>query len=301
MRKAFAIALAVLLWGSCANAAEPAIHIEDTTLFYQVYDAASGHPTAGQLQHDYIDKGTDGLRRFLDQRHTTAARIEKAISDQPQIYVGARKCLAALPNVRIRVSAALAKLGRLYPAAKFPPITIAVGRGKPVAIADETGVMIGLEALCGVTWMNPNIENRFTYVIAHEYMHVQQALASPAFYGKEKPTVLEESLIEGAAEFMGKLTSGGASYEYFPAMTKGREKQIETAFAADEDDTNLSKWLYNGTIDKPNDLGYWVGSRIVKSYYDHAANKRAAIRDIIEMKDAHAFLAKSGWQPGMIF
>ncbi len=298
MRIILAAVFALLMWDGCASAASPAIHIEDTTLFYQVYDAASGHPTADQLQHAYIDKGTDGLRRFLNQRRTTAARIEQAISGHPQIYADARKCLSALPEVRIRVSAALAKLGRLYPAAKFPPITIAVGRGKPVAIADEAGVMIGLEALCGVTWMNPNIENRFTYVIAHEYAHVQQAFASPVFYGNEKPTVLEESLIEGAAEFMGKLTSGGVSYGYFPAMTKGREKQIETAFAVDEDDTNLSKWLYNGTIDKPNDLGYWVGSRIVKSYYDHAADKRAAIRDIIEMKDAHAFLAKSGWQPG---
>jgi uncharacterized protein YjaZ len=195
----------------------------------------------------------------------------------------------------------LAKLARLYPAAKFPPITIAVGRGKPVAIADGTGVMIGLEALCGVTWMNANIADRFTYVIAHEYTHVQQALASPALYSKDKPTVLEESLIEGAAEFMGKMTSGGVSYGYFPPMVKGREKEIETAFAADEDNTDLSKWLYNGTIDKPNDLGYWVGSRIVKAYYDRAPDKRAAIRDIIEMKDAHEFLAKSGWKPGMTF
>lgn len=299
--RSLVVALTMLVWSGCAYAASPVVHTEDVTLFYRVYDAAGGHPTADQLQHAYIDKGTDGLRRFLAQRRTTAARIEQEISSHPQIYADAKTCLSALPNVRIRVGAALAKLGRLYPAAKFPPITIAVGRGKPVAIADETGVMIGLESLCGVTWMSANIEDRFTYVIAHEYTHVQQALASPAFYGNEKPTVLEESLIEGAAEFMGQMTSGGLSYGYFPAMTHGREKEIETAFVADEDSTDLSKWLYNGTLDKPNDLGYWVGSRIVKAYYDHAADKRVAIRDIIEMKDAHAFLARSGWKPGMTF
>ena len=39
------------------------------------------------------------------------------------------------------------------------------------------------------------------------------------------------------------------------------------------------------------DLGYWVGYRIVKSYYQHAADKRRAIRDILEMSDPKAFLA----------
>ena len=39
----------------------PAIHIEDVDRFYKVYDAAGGHPTAEQLQHDYIDPGSDGL------------------------------------------------------------------------------------------------------------------------------------------------------------------------------------------------------------------------------------------------
>jgi uncharacterized protein YjaZ len=82
-------------------------------------------------------------------------------------------------------------------------------------------------------------------------------------------------------------------------MTRGREAEIETAFVADEDKTDLSKWLYNGTLTKPGDLGYWVGYRIAKSYYQHATDKRHALRDILEMSDAKAFLARSGWRPGM--
>jgi len=298
--RSLVVALTMLVWSGGAHAASPAIHTEDVTLFYQVYDAAGGHPTADQIQHDYIDKGSDGLRSFLKQRRTTAARIVQAIADHPQIYADARKCLAVLPRAKTRVSAALSKLGSLYPEAKFPPVTVAIGRGKPVAIADETGVMVGLESLCAVSWMSADLENRVTYVIAHEYTHVQQALASPAFYNIDKPTVLDAAIIEGAAEFMGILTSGGTSYAYFAKATAGREKQIETAFVPDEDKTELSAWFFNGTLEKPGDMGYWVGRRIVQSYYEHATDKRAAIRDIIEIKDAHAFLTKSGWYPGIV-
>jgi uncharacterized protein YjaZ len=78
-----------------------------------------------------------------------------------------------------------------------------------------------------------------------------------------------------------------------------REKEIETAFVADEDKTELSEWLNNGTPDKPGDLGYWVGYRIVKSYYQHATDKHRALREIFEMNDPKAFLGKSGWYPGI--
>jgi uncharacterized protein YjaZ len=118
-------------------------------------------------------------------------------------------------------------------------------------------------------------------------------------YDREKPTVLEESLIEGAAEFVGEMISGGIAYPEFKSREKGREKEIETAFVRDEDKTDLSAWLYNGTLTRPGDLGYWVGYRIVKSYYEHARDKHRALREILGMDDAKAFLAQSRWHPGM--
>jgi hypothetical protein len=42
-----------------------------------------------------------------------------------------------------------------------------------------------------------------------------------------------------------------------------------------------------------------IGYRIVKSYYEHSAYKRAAIRQILQVTDPRAFLAKSGWYPGI--
>jgi hypothetical protein len=42
-----------------------------------------------------------------------------------------------------------------------------------------------------------------------------------------------------------------------------------------------------------------VGYRIVKSYYEHAPDKGRALCDILGMRDPKAFLAGSGWYPGI--
>ncbi len=259
------------------------IHTEDVTRFYAVYDAAGGHPTAEQLQHDYIDPGSEGLHQLARLREVTGARMAAALAAHPQMYAAARRCTVVLPRVRTRVEAALHELGHRYPQAQFPPVTIAVGRGKPVGVGSaRTGLQIGLEALCATNWLNPNLEDRFVRVIVHEYAHVQQF---PALNDDPHPTVLEASLIEGGAEFTAELLCGERGYSQFSEQTRGREKEIETAFVADEDETNLSKWLYNSTLERPGDLGYWVGYRIVKSYYRHAADKRQAFREILELTD----------------
>jgi len=276
----------------------PEIRIADVDRFYALYDATGGKPNASQLQA-YIDEGSEGFRTFAKMRNTTGERIAQAMEKQPEVFAQAKQCAAALPAVRTRLASALRRLKKLYPEASLPPVTIAVGRAKPVGTADTTGVMIGLEALCAADLMNTAIEDRFVYVIAHEYVHVQQARFR-AESGEE--SVLLASLIEGGAEFVGELTSGSISNKQLPPLVRGREKQFEAAFLVDADKlAQGSAWLYNhpGTAEHPADLGYWIGYRITKSYYRKAKDKRQALRDIIELRDPKALLAKSGWTPGM--
>lgn len=293
----FAAALASSAAPALAAPPAPKIVTADVTRFYQVYDAAGGHPTAEQLQRDYLDRGSEGLHTFARLRRITGERIAAEIAKDPALYVNAKACVAALPRGRQRLMAAMRKLADIYPAARFPPVTVAIGRGKPVGVGGPaTGVMIGLEALCGVTYFDPDMEDRVVHVLFHEYLHVQQ---SRALADDEHPTVLEASLIEGAAEFIDEQIAGGVAEPGVWAEAKGRETDIETAFVRDEDKTDLSDWLYNGSMTKAGDLGYWVGYRIVKAYYQHASDKRQAIRDILAMTDPKAFLARSGWHPGI--
>lgn len=43
----------------------------------------------------------------------------------------------------------------------------------------------------------------------------------------------------------------------------------------------------------PPDLGYWIGYRIAKSYYDQAQDKQQAILDILALTDFEAFVRGS--------
>jgi hypothetical protein len=276
------------------------ILIDDVERFYRVYDAAEGRPTAEQLQTGYIDPGSEGLHQFAKLRDLTGATLAAAIEERPQIFAKARECKAVLPAVRKRLHGALDRLGELYPAARFPPVTLLIGRGKTGGTTGANSVLIGVETLCSADWMNPDLENRFVHLIAHEYAHVQQ----PAGRDDVPPgSVLETALLEGGAEFVAELISGDIGNSHLRAWTKGHEREIETRFAADEDSKDLTPWLWNGpgTPDNPGDLGYWVGYRIVKSYYLHAKDKKAALRDIFLVDEATArdFLARSGWHPGM--
>jgi hypothetical protein len=90
--------------------AMPVIHIDDVDRFYRVYDAANEHPTADQLQLDYIDSGSDGLHRFAQLRNISGTTIADTLTKHPEIYSDAKRCMAVLPRVRQRLEAALRKL-----------------------------------------------------------------------------------------------------------------------------------------------------------------------------------------------
>lgn len=64
----------------------------------------------------------------------------------------------------------------------------------------------------------------------------------------------------------------------------------------------ISRWLYNqgtssATPQRPGDLGYFIGYRIVQAYYAQQTDKAAALRDIIGIRNADDFLPRSGHLP----
>jgi uncharacterized protein YjaZ len=153
--------------------------------------------------------------------------------------------------------------------------------------------MIGLEVVCRPE--SPDqapIHERLTHMIAHEATHSLQR-------GFMDHSLLSQSLTEGAAEFVSELISGRVLNDHLDRWTRGREGEIERRFARQMGGLELSAWLYNGlgTPERPGDLGYWVGYRIVRAYYARHRDKHRAVFDILQSTNARAFRAASGWRP----
>lgn len=167
-----------LLLAQPAERVVPAGHIVvqtgDVTRFFKVLNANHGRPRADDLQHGYLDADTDALRSFTDSRIGSMERLASVIQHKPSLFAKARTCGTALPSIRTRVAAAVDQLGALLPSARFPPVTVLVGRGNSGGVTTEAGVVIGLEALCNVDWMQADVSDHFVHLIAHEYVHVQQ-------------------------------------------------------------------------------------------------------------------------------
>jgi hypothetical protein len=271
---------------------EATISTADVDAFFAVYDAANGRPTARDVQR-YISGGSPGVQGFIANRIVSAERLAARIADGPQTYADARQCAQQLGNVRERVRASFLALEALYPDATYPQTYILIGRDNSGGTANSDALMIGLEVVCRDARSNASmLEVHLAHLIAHEMIHSLQA----GFAGE---TVLSQSLNEGAAEFLAELISGQISNAHLTQWTAGHEAEIEQRFAASLDSRDLSAWLYNGrgTAEAPGDLGYWVGYRIVRAYYERAPDKRQAVRDILLSTDAHGFLTASGWRP----
>lgn len=285
---------------SPADTLEPVeVRTSDVTTFYQLYDAANGKPSARSLQQDYINKGTDGVHQFVPYRIISGEALAKEVANDERTYMQARSCMEVLPAVKLKLQGAFRRLAELDPQATFPPVTILVGRNNSGGTTGKSGVLIGLEVACRSSWLQPNLTDRLYHLIAHEYGHVEQSTALEE--DSDDTTVLKQSLIEGVAELVAELTSGQVSNIHLQKWVAGHSREIGQRFLSDANNRVISNWLYNGvgTPDRPGDLGYWVGYKIAKAYYDKAVDKRAAIRTLLDLKDPKAILDESGWQPGL--
>lgn len=282
--------------------AKPVVDVRtsDVDTFYRLYDAAHGAPSASVLQREYIDSGTDGLRQFVPHRILSGEALAEAIASNRAVYDQARSCMKALPEAKRKLQGAFRRLRALDPEATFPPVTILIGRNTSGGTTGKSGVLIGLEVTCRSSWLQRDLTDRLYHLIAHEYGHVEQPAGLDE--DSDNTTVLKQSLIEGVAELVGELISGETGNVHLQKWTVGHVDEIDARFLADADKKDISGWLYNGvgTPEHPGDLGYWVGYRIAKAYYDKAENKRAALRTLLELKDPKAILAASGWRSGQI-
>jgi hypothetical protein len=275
----------------------------DIALFWQAYDMAKPENNLVIYRDEYFKKGSVGLQDFLRSNIGNSCNLVTAIDAAPKYYAALRAQSAKVENYKPQMLASFKKLKEIYPDAVFPKVYFVIGRMGASGKATFTGLLIGVDKfgktddaslaeMSDLKKASVDSIERIPFIVAHELIHYQQR-----FGLFDDLNLLGRSLHEGGADFVGELIAGGSIQPRLHEYGNAREKQLWLEFKKEMNNMDKSNWLYQSdkAKDKPADLGYYVGYKIVESYYNRAKDKKQAIRDILDIKDFNQFLKASGY------
>lgn len=291
------------------------IHDEDARRFAAMWARTGGKPTAADVQRDYLDPASRGVRVFTPDRIVSAQHLAQAIARDPASY--ARAITDCLPRAR----AADADLRAIYlalhgalPQARLPQIYLVFGAGNSGGTAGPGAQVLGLEVLCAIAPTPEAFRHYLRHFFAHETVHSFQQDAGMAI---TRDPLLASVLVEGAADFIARLVTGEEPDPARAAFALPREAELWRQFEADialtrtlsDDDATprtapqqaaLRRWIgnYGSAPDGwPYELGYWIGMRIWERYYAAAPDKHAALAAMLQVHDPRAILAAGRYRP----
>lgn len=271
----------------------------------KLQQARTADDSAIVLFNDYYLPGSPGLRDFIRARLASTFSFVDVMRAHPKYYAHLPQSLSDLSLMAKNINPALHKFQQIYPDAVFADVYFVVGKLTSGGTTSSTRILIGSE-MYGRDSSAPMDEmdawhkavlkddKNLDAIVVHELMHINQK-SHP-----NRNSLLSAVLTEGGADFLAELVTGKNINSAIFAWADAHDKQLWTEFSAARNESNYSNWLYNGSNikDRPADLGYWMGYQIAKAYYDHAADKRQAIRDLLELNDLEQILQGSHYGEG---
>jgi hypothetical protein len=276
----------------------------DIVNFWRAFDEAQPEIRPEAFQREYFDKGSAGLTAFKRER-IDACGLVPAIQKYRRFYTSIRPSTLRIDEMVPRMRAAFRKFKSLYEEAVFPNVYFLIGCMSSGGTATDDGLLIGAE-MYGRTAGMPEEElnaslksvikpvDLIPHIVAHELIHYEQHYPTTS-----ETTLLSQSIKEGSADFLGEMISGKHINEIAHKYGDPRESVLWARFKTEMHTADLRNWLYNGwsVKDQPADLGYYIGYKITKSYYDRASDKKAAIKQILTIQDFDRFLSESKYDP----
>ena len=274
---------------------EAKIIYKDLVHFVEAYkELATNTDTIQVLQTLYFDRGSADLTEFINRHQLTADLMKKAISAAPERYALIPGFLTNIAEVEKEYKSLMQDFDQAIPNAMYPPTYLLVGANRGIGQASQVGQQIT------ITRPVDNME-KLRGIMAHELSHFQQAIAM----GGQKYAALYSSpdnmlglcLREGGAEFLASLVVGDITQNTALHYIEQDEHRLKEQFLSDLETQNKDFWLWASVGQKtyPKLLGYAMGYKICKHYYETAPDKSLALDYILKMEDAEAFIASSGY------
>jgi len=276
----------------------------DIDLFWKAYDKATPENNLNVFRDEYLRKGSVGLQDFTKLRIMSVCSLVDTIEKAPRYYARLREPSLKVASTEPQIRASFRRLKEIYPAAVFPDVYFVIGKLNSAGTTSARGLLIGVDMFGkneGVPldeltdWHRAVLAptNRIPYVVAHELIHYEQK-----FPGGSEWTLLGKALNEGGADFVAELIAGDTINPHLHKYGNPIEKELWLEFKKEMNGTSAKNWLYQGndTKDRPADLGYYIGYKIIESYYKNAKDKKEAVREILEIRDFAKFLADSRYE-----
>jgi hypothetical protein len=269
---------------------------DDVQNFLRAYDMLLAETdTVAILQAEYLDKGTPGLKMFIEKYGLTAEMLIKAIRKHPEKYATLHDMPDLLSDNSSVYREAFVKLKHYIPDIVFPPTYFLIGAYRGIGSGSTEGQLISVEK-----WVKP-IDGKKTMIV-HELVHFQQVMAVgydkyKALFGPEK-SLLGLCIREGTAEFFADLVTGKITQEEAVDFTLKNEKRLWEWFTKEMHGRETGDWMWSLPNDpeQPRHVGYVIGHRIVEAYYKNAKDREQAVREILSVNDYSSFLERSGYE-----
>lgn len=266
----------------------------DIDLFWTCFDQAGDKFKAENFEA-YLKEGSPGLKDFIPNRIESAQKLAKKVKRKKAYYQLIRESSLKIKEQHTQaILKIFESMEAIYPEATFPNTYFVIGTLNSGGTASKNGLIMGAEMF------GPQAENakekailNFDYIpgiVAHELIHFQQNL--PNSY-----RLLDQSIREGSADLIALVIQKLPLKHHLDDWAVPQEEALWNEFKAIMLGKKYQGWLYGGKRAKgrPADLGYWMGYRICKAYYDKQDDKKKAIETILNIQDFEAFLELSAY------
>jgi Predicted Zn-dependent protease (DUF2268) len=277
----------------------------DINNFWEAFD--SDLETRVAFQKFYFNGASIGLNEFIKLRIESLDALVDTIHAHHSFYGSIRQPTLQINQFKSSIRSSFHNLKSILPEAIFPDTYFLIGRMNSGGTLSDKGLFIGTEIFCGnqntmtdtlSAWNKEVLQpiEVLPHIIAHELVHYQQWMLAHENPEKIINHLLGHTIVEGAADFIGELISGRHINERIYTYGYKNEQALWQEFQQVMHGEELKDWLYGGQSgERPSDLGYFIGYRIIKSYYAKARDKAQAVKNILTITNFDDFLVESGY------
>lgn len=275
------------------------IHTQDIDNFWIAYDSIRSTTDKEQqinfINRFYIDKASDGLKAFLNNKSNPANKWLDLINSDRDFWDSIRPKTLLIKTLTDNLQISINGLRELYPDLKKAATYFIIGFRQQGGTVRDNLSIIGSEVVMSFSGMD---SAELARIVVHEYVHTQQS--KPDF---RNINVLTSSIREGACDFISELVlRKDLTLPYIKYGLKN-EVAVWKVFVHDMLSTANDFWVSTGNnpLLPEKDLGYYVGYIICRFYYNNALNKSQAIKHIIDLDftnqiAVNEFLKKSNYE-----